>query len=122
MDATEAKRPSIHEAIRERVDLAESYALDGAFYTASKIFSELGDALWAHADATSLTGPQTTAERALRLAAPALEAIARDSIPILEAIAQEREEATGEVDEVLLDLIERIHAALPARAEARPNG
>lgn len=53
-------------------------------------------------------------------ASPDYHAIAEDSLPILEAVLEDRENATGEEDEILRDLIDRIRAAI-ARATAQPK-
>jgi hypothetical protein len=50
--------------------------------------------------------------------APEYHAIAIDSLPILEAVLEDREESNGEEDEVLRDLIDRLRAAI-AKAEGR---
>lgn len=42
---------SIHDTIKEKVELATIYADDGAFHTASRIFSELAETLSRHANA-----------------------------------------------------------------------
>jgi hypothetical protein len=68
--AERADTLNIHDTISGRTELAAAFAADGAFYTASRILDELAEAVWSHADATSLVGPQTTADRSLRLAAP----------------------------------------------------
>ena len=67
------------------------------------------------------TSAEGEANARLIAAAPDYDAVARDAIPILEAILEWREEEIEEEDEVLRDLIERFRAAI-AKAEGRSNG
>jgi hypothetical protein len=56
--------------------------------------------------------PIRDANARLIAAAPGYDEVARDALPILAAILDEREENNGEEDEVLRDLIERLAAAI----------
>lgn len=46
-----AEPPSIHVLFIDKVQLAQSYAEDGAFFTAARVLKEMGDALEQHAKA-----------------------------------------------------------------------
>lgn len=46
------KNQSIHEYAAERVGLAETYAQDGAFYSAARVLRELADEVERHARET----------------------------------------------------------------------
>lgn len=44
--------PSIHAIIREKTDLAKTYAEDGAFHTAARVLEDLATVVSRHAVAT----------------------------------------------------------------------
>lgn len=41
---------SIHDRIGDKIELAQTYADDGAFYTAARVLREAADILQAHAE------------------------------------------------------------------------
>jgi len=51
---------TIHERFKERVELAQTYAEDGAFMSAARVLRELSRELQAHAEATCPASPPTT--------------------------------------------------------------
>jgi hypothetical protein len=48
---------NIHERIAEQTDLAKTYAEDGAFRTAARVFRNLADEIEAHDTATNPARP-----------------------------------------------------------------